>query len=122
MSKSRSTLDEYSTELHIVSMSLFRLMTMNLGLGAEKISSLYEDGTQGIRMNYYPPCSQADKVIGFAPHSDATGLTLLVQVNEVQGLQIKKNSKWVPIKPIPGAIIINIGDVMEVTIKSYFSF
>ena len=96
-------------------------MAMNLGLDAKKISSLYEDCVQGIRMNYYPPCLRADKVIGLAPHSDATGLTLLVQVNEVQGLQIKKNSKWVPIKPIPGAIIINIGDVMEVTIESYFN-
>lgn len=65
-------------------------------------------------MNYYPPCMQANKVIGLTPHSDATGLTLLVQVNDVQGLQIKKNNKWVPVKPIPGAIIINIGDVMEV--------
>ncbi|XP_027081075.1 S-norcoclaurine synthase 1-like [Coffea arabica] len=110
----RSTLDEYSTELHKVCMSLFNLMAMNLGLDAKKISSLYEDCVQGIRMNYYPPCLRADKVIGLAPHSDATGLTLLVQVNEVQGLQIKKNSKWVPIKPIPGAIIINIGDVMEI--------
>ena len=55
-------------------------------------------------MNYYPPCQQADKVIGLTPHSDATRLTLLVQVNDVQGLQIKKSNTWVPIKPIPGAI------------------
>lgn len=89
-------------------------MAKNLGLDTETISNKYENGTQGIRMNYYPPCMQANKVIGLTPHSDATGLTLLVQVNDVQGLQIKKNNKWIPVKPIPGAIIINIGDVMEV--------
>lgn len=89
-------------------------MAKNLGLDTETLSSKYEDGTQGIRMNYYPPCMQANKVMGLTPHSDATGLTLLVQVNDVQGLQIKKNHKWVPIKPVPDAIIINIGDVMEV--------
>ncbi|XVE57488.1 hypothetical protein DITRI_Ditri04bG0095100 [Diplodiscus trichospermus] len=65
-------------------------------------------------MNYYPPCAQASKVIGLAPHSDATGLTLLIQVNEVEGLQIKKNGKWVRVKPITGAFIINIGDVIEI--------
>lgn len=66
-------------------------------------------------MNYYPPCSQADKVIGITPHSDGSMLSLLVQVNEVEGLQINKNGKWIPVKPIPGAIIVNIGDMMEVT-------
>ncbi|XP_027166746.1 S-norcoclaurine synthase 1-like [Coffea eugenioides] len=55
------------------------------------------------------------------PHSDATGLTLLVQVNDVQGLQIKKSNTWVPIKPIPGAIIINIGDTMEIMSNGEYS-
>ncbi|XP_024996960.1 S-norcoclaurine synthase 1-like [Cynara cardunculus var. scolymus] len=110
----RATLDEYSNKLYGVSKELFKLMSINLGIDLETVSKLYENCTQGIRMNYYPPCLEADKVLGLAPHSDAVGLTLLVQVNEVQGLQIKKNSKWVPIKPIRGSIIVNIGDVMEI--------
>lgn len=110
----RTTLEEYSNTLHGVSMKLFKLISINLGIEPEAISKIYENSTQGIRMNYYPPCRDADKVLGLTPHSDATGLTLLVQVNDVQGLQIKKNSKWVPIKPILGSIIVNIGDVMEV--------
>ncbi|XP_076958570.1 S-norcoclaurine synthase 1-like [Bidens hawaiensis] len=109
----RKTLDEYSNALHRVSMKLFKLITLNLGIKHESVGKLFENCTQGIRINYYPPCPQAQKVLGLAPHSDATVLTLLVQVNEVQGLQIK-NSKWVPIKPIPGSIIVNIGDVMEI--------
>ncbi|PON43382.1 Oxoglutarate/iron-dependent dioxygenase, partial [Trema orientale] len=48
------------------------------------------------------------------PHSDATGLSLLLQVNDVQGLQIKKNDKWVLVKPISSAFIININDIIEV--------
>ncbi|KAK3016784.1 hypothetical protein RJ639_006457 [Escallonia herrerae] len=67
-------------------------------------------------MNYYPPCVHADKVMGIAPHSDAVGLTLLIQVNEVEGLQIRKDRKWVPIEPIPGAIIVNIGDPFNIKI------
>ncbi|CAK9148383.1 unnamed protein product [Ilex paraguariensis] len=117
----RSTLDEYSSELHKVSISLFSLMAKNLGIDSEKLTSLYEDGRQGVRMNYYPPCVQADKVMGITPHSDATGMTLLIQVNEVQGLQIKKNHKWIPVKPVPGAIIINIGDIMEIMSNGEYS-
>ncbi|XVF13561.1 hypothetical protein REPUB_Repub08aG0217800 [Reevesia pubescens] len=110
----RETLDKYSIELQKVTIQLMRVMSKNLGTDPETLANFFEDGTQGIRMNYYPPCAQASKVIGLAPHSDATGLTLLIQVNEVEGLQIKKNGKWVPVKPIPGAFIINIGDVIEI--------
>ena len=95
-------------------MKLLKLISANLGVKSETLSSLFEDGTQGVRMNFYPPCKEANKVMGLSPHSDATGLTLLAQVNDVQGLQVKKDGKWVPIKPIPGAFIVNIGDIIEV--------
>ena len=89
-------------------------MSKNLGLNSETLTTMFEDGRQGMRINLYPPCVQANKVMGITPHSDATGLTLLLQVNDVQGLQIKKHGKWVPVKPIPGAFVINIGDIIEV--------
>ena len=89
-------------------------ISRNLGLNSEALTSNFEDGRQGMRINFYPPCVQANKVMGLTPHSDATGLTLLLQVNDVQGLQIKKNGKWILVKPLPGAFIVNIGDVIEV--------
>lgn len=110
----RATLDKYSSEVEGVSISLFRLIAKNLGLKQERLTDFFEYGTQGVRMNYYPPCVRANKVIGLAPHSDATGLTLLVQVNDVQGLQVKKNGNWVLVTPIPGAFIVNIGDIIEI--------
>jgi len=66
----------------------------------EKPKSMFDDGVQGVRMNHYPPCVQANKVMGLTPHSDATGLTLLIQANDVRGLQIKKNGKWISIRSI----------------------
>ncbi|KAJ0111917.1 hypothetical protein Patl1_01180 [Pistacia atlantica] len=110
----RATLDKYSSQLQEVTICLLKFMAKNLGVESEKLTSLFEGGTQGVRMNYYPPCVEADKVMGLTTHSDATGLTLLIQVNEVQGLQIKKNDKWVPITPISGAFIINVGDIIEI--------
>ncbi|KAM7260300.1 hypothetical protein ACFE04_016041 [Oxalis oulophora] len=112
--KNGSSLGQYSSDVQEVSKCLWRMMAKNLGLYSEKLLSLFEDGNQGIRMNYYPPCPQPDKVIGNNPHSDVCGITLLTQTNEVQGLQIKKDSKWLPVKPIPGAFIVNIGDIIEI--------
>ncbi|GMJ06060.1 hypothetical protein like AT4G25300 [Hibiscus trionum] len=110
----RATIDKYSTELHKVMLHLMKLIAKNLGADPEMLLGFFEDGTQAIRMNYYPPCAEATKVFGISPHSDSTGLSLLTQVNEVLGLQIKRNENWVPVKPVPGALIVNIGDMIEI--------
>ncbi|KAK9115746.1 hypothetical protein Sjap_014693 [Stephania japonica] len=110
----RETLEQYAAELERVALVLFSLLAKNLGLEPEKLTDHFKNGTQGVRMNYYPPSPQADKVLGISPHSDADALTLLVQVNKVQGLQIRKGGIWVPVEPIPGALIVNIGDIIEI--------
>ncbi|PPS17667.1 hypothetical protein GOBAR_AA02890 [Gossypium barbadense] len=109
----RETFDKYSTELHKVTIYLIKRIAKNLGTDPKMLSSFFEDEAQVIRMNYYPPCAEESKVLGASPHSDAAGLTLLLQVNEVEGLQIKKDEKWVPVKPIPGTLIVNMGDIIE---------
>ncbi|KAJ6325219.1 hypothetical protein OIU76_012326 [Salix suchowensis] len=53
---------------------------------------------QGIRMNYYPNCSRPELVLGD---------------DDITGLQIRHEEEWVPVKPIPNAIVMNIGDVIE---------
>ncbi|CAN4105723.1 unnamed protein product [Withania somnifera] len=69
---------------------------------------------QSMRMNYYPPCPEPDRAIGLSPHSDADALTILFQLNETQGLQVRKDGIWMPIRPLPNALIVNIGDMMEI--------
>ncbi|VAI11381.1 unnamed protein product [Triticum turgidum subsp. durum] len=110
----RSMLDRYSGAVKDVSDSLLATMAKNLGLKREAIADKCIRGVQSVRMNYYPPCAQAEKVVGLSPHSDAGLLTLVLQVNHVQGLQIKRNNRWLPVKPVPGAFIVNIGDMFEV--------
>ncbi|XP_016733525.1 S-norcoclaurine synthase 1-like [Gossypium hirsutum] len=121
-------------ELHKDMIHLMKLIATNLGTVPKMLARFFEDGTQGIRMNStlsrddeYTSSSFYLLSVLFAylcsdlsvqktpTHSDSTGLTLLLQVNEVEGLQIKRNEKWVPIKPIPTAFIINIGDMVELT-------
>lgn len=85
---------------------------------ALKISdeNVFGEGHQSIRMNYYPPCPLPEKAIGLTSHTDETVLiTILLQISQVEGLQILKDNRWVPVKPQPDAFIVNIGDVLEVT-------
>lgn len=84
----RDTIEAYSVEVNKVAMKVLRLIAKNLGIKDEEMCKLYEGGMQSMRMNYYPPCPQPELVMGLSPHSDADGLTILLQVNETEGLQI----------------------------------
>ncbi|CAL9226786.1 unnamed protein product [Arabidopsis halleri] len=111
----RDTLDMYSAEVKSIAIVLFGKIASALKIKPEEMEKLFDDELgQRIRMNYYPPCPEPDKVIGLTPHSDATGLTILLQVNEVEGLQIKKDGKWVSVKPLPNAFVVNVGDILEI--------
>ncbi|KAJ3680597.1 hypothetical protein LUZ60_016875 [Juncus effusus] len=110
----RDTVDQYSLELGRVAKCLFQYIAKNLGVAPEMFIELFKDQSQSLRFNYYPPCAKADEVIGLSPHSDPNAVTLLIQINDVQGLQIRKDGEWIAVNAIPGALIVNVGDTIEV--------
>ncbi|KAH9723499.1 protein SRG1 [Citrus sinensis] len=116
----RDTLEVYSMELKSLAMNLISKMGKVLNIKDEELREFFENGFQSMRMNYYPPCPQPEKVMGLTPHSDGSALTILLQINEVEGLQIKNDGKWIPITPLPNAFIVNIGDTLEVIIMITF--
>ncbi|XP_055961676.1 protein SRG1-like [Mercurialis annua] len=110
----RETVEAYSAELRVLAMKILEQMAKALSIKFEEVDENYGEGWQSMRMNYYPPCPTPDHVIGLNPHSDAGGLTILLQVNEIEGLQIRKDGNWIPVKPLPEAFVINIGDSLEI--------
>ena len=110
----------YSAQVKSIAKILIAKMGEALQINPEENEDLFgDDMLQSMRMNYYPPCPDPHQVIGLTSHSDAVALTILLQVNEVEGLQIKKDGKWVSIKPLPNAFIVNVGDILEV--KPYYT-
>ncbi|WCJ27317.1 2-oxoglutarate (2OG) and Fe(II)-dependent oxygenase superfamily protein [Euphorbia peplus] len=110
----REAVEEYSEELGSLARRILEQMGKALGIDLNDIKENYEDGWQSMRMNYYPPCPQPEQVIGLNPHSDAGGLTILLQVNDIEGLQVRKDGNWIPVKPLSNAFVINIGDSLEI--------
>ncbi|KAI5435662.1 hypothetical protein KIW84_022181 [Lathyrus oleraceus] len=52
--------------------------------------------------------------LGNGPHKDPCVLTVVAQ-DDTGGLQVKKNSVgWVPVNPISGAFVVNLGDILQV--------
>ncbi|KAI4357399.1 hypothetical protein L6164_001348 [Bauhinia variegata] len=116
----RDNLEVYSLELKKLTLKILSQMAKALKMDDKDMKELFEEGAQSARMNYYPPCPQPELVIGLNPHSDGGGLTILLQVNEMEGLQIRKDGIWIPIKPLPNAFIINIGDILEIVTNGIY--
>lgn len=112
----REAIEEYSAEMKTLAIKVLEQMAKALGMKPEDMRMLFEEGLQSMRMNYYPPCPRPELVMGLCSHTDAVGLTILLQINEVEGLQVKKDGTWVPVVPLPNALIVNIGDILEVII------
>lgn len=111
----RDALEQYSVELKELAMKILYKMAKALGMQDEDMDVLFaEEGLQMMRINYYPPCPQPELVMGFCPHSDSVGLTILLHVNEIEGLQIKKDGAWIPVPHLPDAFVVNIGDSLEI--------
>ncbi|KZT28761.1 2OG-Fe-II oxygenase [Neolentinus lepideus HHB14362 ss-1] len=65
-----------------------------------------------MRLLYYPPQTGVvdDRVIGIGAHTDYECFTILWQ-DQVQALQVlNANGKWIDAVPIPGTLVINLGD------------
>ncbi|XP_057415545.1 oxoglutarate-dependent flavonoid 7-O-demethylase 1-like [Lotus japonicus] len=112
--KFRDDLEIYYAEMKKLAIQILELMANALTIDTTELTKPIASGTQLTRLNYYPPCPQPELVMGVNDHSDAGGLTILLQANDVEGLQVRKDGLWIPIKPLPNAFVVNIGDILEI--------
>ncbi|KAL6902153.1 hypothetical protein ACP4OV_005029 [Aristida adscensionis] len=110
----RYALESYSAETTDLAMRLLRFMAADLGIERETLQGAFAGKRQSMAIHHYPPCRHREKVVGIIPHTDGTGLTLLLHVDDTPGLQIRKDGRWFPVRPLPGAFVINVGDTLEV--------
>ncbi|KAG2604714.1 hypothetical protein PVAP13_4NG141729 [Panicum virgatum] len=91
----RNSIDRYSSEAAKLVSCLLKFLVIDMGVEPESFLEIFRGQPQSMRMTYYPPCRQADKVVGL-------------------GLQIRKDGKWIAINALDGAFIVNIGDTLEI--------
>ncbi|KAL6902151.1 hypothetical protein ACP4OV_005027 [Aristida adscensionis] len=109
----RYALESYSVATMDLAMRLLGFMATDLGVGPEVLQGAFAGRRQRMTIHHYPPCRYREKVMGIFPHTDSLGLTLLLPVNDTPGLQIRKDGRWFPVRPLPGAFVVNIGDTLD---------
>ncbi|XAR64713.1 Deacetoxyvindoline 4-hydroxylase [Bertholletia excelsa] len=96
-----------------VAQTVAELLAEGLGLPARRLISEGLLISRLIAGVYYPYCPQPELTLGLNHHTDPGMLTVLLE-NKVAGLQVKHGGEWVDVKPVPGSLIINIGDSLQI--------
>ena len=109
----REDVAEYCTSIRALVLRLLETISESLGLEKNYVSGVLGKHGQHMAMNYYPPCPQPELTYGLPGHTDCSLITVLLQ-DDVPGLQVLRNGKWVSVNPIPNSFIVNIGDHMQV--------
>ncbi|XP_013607978.1 PREDICTED: naringenin,2-oxoglutarate 3-dioxygenase-like [Brassica oleracea var. oleracea] len=112
----REVTAEYATSVRALVLVLLEEISESVGLAKDsdcKASNTLGKHSQHMALNYYPPCPQADLTFGLPGHKDPNLISALLQ-DEVSGLQVFKDGKWIAVHPVPNTFIVNVGDQMQV--------
>ncbi|MFK8023958.1 MAG: isopenicillin N synthase family dioxygenase [Ilumatobacter sp.] len=120
----RTTMVDYMHACNDVALWLLGAFCRGLGEHADHLHAAFGAGhTSFLRLNHYPvgDLLDADEAaavtelgdMALQHHTDAGALTVLLQ-DDVGGLQVAHDGGWVDVEPIPGAFVVNTGDMMQV--------
>ena len=114
-------MEEYAKTVKIAHDEVVRAMARALGLEENSFIDGYGENPQiAARINYYPPCPDVDIVRQVSRHADVSAVTFLLIDREVEALEVLKDDQWFKVPIIPHAIVVLVGDQIEVFLSSLF--
>jgi flavonol synthase len=117
----KDVFEEFGKGVYKLLTRIAELLLVGLGISTTSKTSGMLKGNliQTLRLGHYEPCLQPEMALGHTPHLDHTLLTALVQ-DDTGGLEVNKDGHWYKVAPIPGAIIILLGDQIQTITNDNF--
>jgi isopenicillin N synthase-like dioxygenase len=106
---------EYYRAMSELAARIMRIFALALDLREDFFEGVIDDPMSAMRALNYPHPSAAPKPgqLRAGAHSDYGSLTILLAEAAPGGLEIQSpDGKWLPVPLVPGAFVVNIGDLM----------
>lgn len=115
MESFRAELTEYSDAMRLLARQLFGALAIALDLPEDHFAQLSDHPLSLLRILHYPSQDGAlpEGKVGAGAHTDHECFTILCP-DDVQALQVRNgHGEWLFVPRIPGAFVINIGDLLS---------
>ncbi len=110
--------NDWAQRCTAVALQLMRAWAVALGSPADVFDPAF--GTRPstlIKLVRYP--GRAERGQGVGAHKDPGVLTMLMIEPGKAGLQVLHGEQWIDVPPLPGAFVINIGELLEYATDGY---
>jgi len=119
----RSVVTEFGEAMSTVSLTLLRRWAQSLGSPPDLFDAAFAHTPATLIKLIRYPARRADSSSGeqgVGAHKDSGVLTLLLVEQGSSGLQVEAvDGSWIDARPVDGAFIVNIGEMLEVATNGY---
>ena len=110
----RATFEELYAEMDRVGAVILARIARYLGLADDWFDAGIDEGNSVLRLLHYPPVAGAQAgAIRAGAHEDINLITLLLGAEEAGLELLGKDGKWLSVSPPEGALVVNIGDMLQ---------
>ncbi|MCD2188022.1 isopenicillin N synthase family dioxygenase [Actinomycetospora soli] len=114
----REVFTDWERRCTVVAQRLMAAWALSLGGPADRFDGLFGDRPSTlIKLIRYP--GREERGQGVGAHQDPGVLTLLMIEPGKGGLQVERDGAWVDAPAVPGAFVVNIGELLEFATDGY---